>query len=252
MKSALVIPLVALLSGLSPLQAGTEWHTFKSPDGSRSFEAELVRLNSDAGTITVRIKSSNTTRAVKLDQLSEEDKTYAQTTGKQLAAISGFRFKFAKDMGKTSSSTSGDTTITNYDGSYKISIENHSTEHVEDVTIEYLVIWRKDSFTGMGADQLIKGSESISTVIGGINESINTTPIKMENRSKRGSSTTSGGSCPSCPKSTVATRAEHSRDQLVGCIVRLKIGGKVVKTTESSRNLLKKYEDQFDSEQYKK
>ena len=44
-----------------------------------------------------------------------------------------------------------------------------------------------------------------------------------------------------------ATKSQRSRDVILGCIARIKVGGKVVKTEASSANILREYSDAFDS-----
>lgn len=248
-EATMKTPLQALLTSLfllGPLAtAAPEWHTFNNADGSRNFKAAMIGCDSRAATITVRMRGSRQHTTFKIALLSEEDQAYARAKGKELAAVSGFRFRFDKQMTKTGAQQAGDTKVTTYDGGYAISIINHCPEHVEDITVDYILVWRKDSFEGVGEDQLVKGSHSISTVIAGVNEEISATGIKMESRVERGGSSSTGGCCGK--GGTVSTRALRSRDLLVGCLVQIKVAGKVVKTGASSDSLLKKHQGQFDS-----
>jgi hypothetical protein len=105
-----------------------------------------------------------------------------------------------------------------------------------------------DSFEGMGEDQVAHGTQHLDNLIAGLTETVTINGIQMESRVKKGKSVTTGGSCPTCPTSTVSTRTLRSRDLLVGCVVRIKVGGKVVRTEASSQALIKRYQAQFPSE----
>ena len=42
------------------------------------------------------------------------------------------------------------------------------------------------------------------------------------------------------------TRSKRSRDYVLGCVARIKVNGKVVKTEASSSDILRKYADEFE------
>jgi len=46
-----------------------------------------------------------------------------------------------------------------------------------------------------------------------------------------------------------STKSKRSRDLVLGCLARLKVDGKVVKTEASSPKILRDYSDQFEEEE---
>ncbi|MCF7733103.1 MAG: hypothetical protein K9N23_15545 [Akkermansiaceae bacterium] len=230
------------------LAAGeNEWKSFENADGNQSFTARVVSYDAKRDSATMIMKKGGQRISVALSRLKEADQAYVKEQAQILAANSSFRFKFDKFMEETASNRIGDTTTTTYHGGYRVAVSNYSSVNVEDVEVEDLVIWRKDSFEGMGDDQFVTGSHQISTIFAGSNDHFTTAGIQMQGVVKKGSSSTSGGACPTCPTSTVTTRTLRSRDQLVGCIVRIRIAGKVVRTEANNAAVLKKYQDRFPS-----
>ena len=97
-EATMKTPLQALLTSLfllGPLAtAAPEWHTFNNAAGSSNFKAAMIGCDSRAATITVRMRGSRQHTTFKIALLSEEDQAYARAKGKELAAVSGFRFRF--------------------------------------------------------------------------------------------------------------------------------------------------------------
>lgn len=54
-----------------------EKHTFRSGDGTKSFEATLLRYDADSGLVTVR-RADRSTIKFKIDTLSEDDQKYVK------------------------------------------------------------------------------------------------------------------------------------------------------------------------------
>jgi hypothetical protein len=245
------IAFVALLVLTSPARCEEAWRTFENADGSRSFTAKLIAYDQARETATVTLKDGGKQLTFALKVLKEEDQAFVKEHAQQLAAQSSLRFKFDKFMDETGESESGDTTVTTYNGGYRVALSSYATGSIKDVEVEHLVIWRKDSFEGMGEDQVVHGTQRLDNLIAGLTETVTINGIQMESRVKKGKSVTTGGSCPRCPRcptSTVSTRTLRSRDLLVGCVVRIKVGGKVVRTEASSQALIKRYQAQFPSE----
>jgi len=123
-------------------------------------------------------------------------------------------------------------------------MDNMAPLNVENVTVDYVIVWRKDTFEDW-AGPVVKGSHRLTSIGSGVDAKFTVGAIPMTNSVKRGGSTTSGGSCPKCPQTTVSTRTLRSRDQLVGCLIQVKVGDKVIKTEATSPSLLRKYEKEF-------
>lgn len=226
--------------------------TFTDPDGERTFTAEILRYDHKQDTVTVRMKSDGRQVTFKLSRLSESDRDYLKGYAQQVAAENSFKFSFKKFMDETGANESGDTKTTTYNGGYQITLANFSTTNVENVTVESLTIWRKDTFDGMGDEQLVRGTHPISTAIAGLNERITTASIPMESRAKKSVLLSAGvaGGCASCGgsrSSATYSKPLKSRDILVGCIVQVKVDGKVVSTAASGPAILRKFKDEFTS-----
>jgi hypothetical protein len=104
----------------------------------------------------------------------------------------------------------------------------------------------------MGEDQLVPGTHLISSAIAGLNERITTAGILMESRAKKSVLLSAGvaGGCASCGgarSSATYSKLLKSRDILAGCIVQVKVDGKVVSTAASGPAILQKFKDEFTS-----
>jgi len=243
------LPLAIFYSVLSGYALGeTPWRAFKSADGSREFIGELVAYKSGSEKATVRLKSTQEVTSIELTKLSEADQEYVKTTGPELTPKVSLDLRFSKVMELSQSERTEKTRVKKYDGGYKIELRNYSTEWIDDVDVNYLVIYRKDATSGNGERLVHSGSESFEYLVPKVSREIMAMGVELENYFKEGTATLSTSSgCSTCPSSSsgTATRAEKSRDLLLGCIVQLKVGGKVVLTEASSPDILRQYSDSF-------
>jgi hypothetical protein len=246
MKTTLVTLLSVLLVGIAAAQ--TPWRTFRSADGGQTFVGKLIGFDSEADSVTVRMKTTQQTATLKLERLSAQDQEYVKATAPDLVPDAAIELRFAKLMELTGSEQGDGTRTKSYNGGYQIQLRNYSTEFIRDVDVEYIVIYRKDEVGGNGERVLHSGSKHFADLLPNYTDEVIADGVKLENYFKGGSSVSStSAGCSTCPSSTasIATRAQKSRDLLLGCIVRIKIGGKVVLTDASSPDILRQYADAF-------
>lgn len=228
-----------------------EWRTFESPDGGKSFTAKVVGVDAAAGTVTVIMKDTTRKVTFALSRLKPEDQEFAKRQAQLVAARSSFRITFNRVQNQKGKATKGDTTTTSYDGFYQIKIGNYSPNTIRNVTVDYILIWREDSFEGMGPEQVVRGSQAIGNIFANGTHQVTTKSVDLkavfqkgrvetDNRN-RGVPTPDGGVLGGA---TISHKSQRSRDQMVGCIVQISVDGRVVLADASSPPLMK-YQDAF-------
>ncbi len=228
-----------------------EWRTFESPEGDKSFTARVVAVDPVARTVTVIMRDGNRRLTFSLDRLKPEDQEYARHQAQKAVVKSSFRVNFGREMKQKGKTVKGDVTTTTYDGFFQIKVENYAPQTVRDVTVEYLLIWRQDSFEGMGPEQVVRGSQKIDNIFANGTHQVTTKIVDMKavyqkgrvetDNSNRGQTGPDGN--PLGP-STMSYKSQRSRDQLVGCVVQIRVGDHVV-LAEASSPMLNKYLDAF-------
>lgn len=258
MKTSGFLSLVSIgfLFAAGVTARAAEWSTFTSADGDKQFAGRLVTVNPRANTVTVQMRENNRQVTFRLAQLSEEDQARVLREGLVLAAMSSLRASFRTHMQQTSKSKARNTTTTAYKGICEITITNNSTVTIENVEVDYIVVWRANSFDDRGEHQLVHGSHSIASCLPNISHRFETNPIPMKAVFKLGNSTTvAGGGCAGggCGGGggVIAERNQRSRDQLVGVLIQVKVNDEVV-LTDTSNRFLTKYFDQFNKDGHDK
>jgi len=240
-------PLFFLIFGLSA-HAETEWRTFTSPDGKRTFEGKLIAFNKKTDTVTVRNRHGKTLHFGQ-DLISKEDRKYVQTTAESLPPDVSLDVRFEQLLERTEANHAGRVRKKKYDAGYKIILNSYTPQDFGDVEVEYLMIYRKDEVNGSGADLVMRG-RATTTLEANRKQEVETQTVELVSFFERGKVATSGGRCGGggCSKArTNVTPTKRSRDFLVGCIARVKVNGHIVKMSASAPNIHRDYKDQFDS-----
>ena len=142
------------------------------------------------------MQKKTTLRAVtfKVSLLSSEHREYVEDRAVELEAAGGLRMMFYERVEKTGSERSRDTRTASYDGGYKIEIRNFLRRPIQDVSVDYIVIYRKDSTEGNGNLATKRGTEDLTALIPNYDESISIGGIPLTSYYKAGSVTAVAGS----------------------------------------------------------
>lgn len=244
-----LLPAILCLCLSGFVSAETPWRAFKSADGSKSFVGQLVGFRGNDGTVSVRMKSTRQVVAFKLDRLSDYDQEYVKSAAPDLPVAAAIETRFTKIMDRDGTERADDTRTKTYNGGYDIHIRNFSPQTLKGLQVEYVVIYRKDAVDGLGERQTHKGSKHLSSLPPNIDDVVTADGIKLESFYKESSTSVVGSGCASCGTggaAAIATKSQKRRDVLLGCIVRIKVDGKVVHTDASGPGILSQYEDAFD------
>ncbi|MFU8894592.1 MAG: hypothetical protein ACNA8L_13300 [Luteolibacter sp.] len=223
-----------------------EYHAFTSADGQRSFQGVVLDYDRITEVVTVRNDQGQTIR-FRIDLVSEKDREFVKTHEPKINAVLDVRFERLVD--RQDSNRSKTQRVTNYEAGYKINLLSYTPQDLDNVEVEYLLIYRKDSVSGDAETQTVRGSGSVRIPANGAAE-LETSTVNLTDFYKQGTVSRAKSGCSSCPKSqksSVATRAQRSRDSLTGCIARVKINGEVVSVTATAPNLLRQFEKELDS-----
>jgi hypothetical protein len=224
--------------------AQSPWRTFTSSDGERTFEGRLIAYNAATQTISVQNRQGQTIH-FKEDLVTGEDREFVRDNLDKLPPDISLDVRFDRIVERGETNRSGDSRTTNSSGGYKITLRNYTAKHYSDVEVDYLLIYRKDEIEGRGADQIVRGSETVSLEANRTRD-IETQTVSLTNFFERGKVSSSSG-CSRCPSSNTATRSKRSKDFLVGCVAQIKVNGHVVTTTATAANLVREYESEFGS-----
>ena len=155
-----------------PALADLEWRSFESADKTKSFVGRLVGYDPARKKVTVQKKSTLRPVSFNVSLLSEEHRKFVEDRAVELEAAGGLRMVFFENVQKLGSKRSGDTRTSNYNGGYKIEIRNFLRRAIQDVSVDYLVIYRKDSTKGNGTRAIKKGSKNLTALIPNYDENI--------------------------------------------------------------------------------
>jgi len=238
--SILLLSLLALV-----VNASAQMRTFTSADGERTFQATLIGYNANTQVVTVR-NEQNQNINFNIDLISEKDREFVKANPQ--AENVALEVRFDRLVDRQNANRSKNQRTTTYDAGYNIRLLNYTPQDLGKVEVEYLLIYRKDDVSGKAETHTVRGSGSVHLEANGSQE-LETTTVKLVNFFKRSTVRSGGGGCSrggGCSKQqTTATRAQRSRDTLVGCIARVKLDGKVVSTSATAPNLLRQYENEF-------
>ena len=177
-----------------PALADLEWRSFESADKTKSFVGRLVGYDPARKKVTVQKKSTLRPVSFNVSLLSEEHRKFVEDRAVELEAAGGLRMVFFENVQKLGSKRSGDTRTSNYNGGYKIEIRNFLRRAIQDVSVDYLVIYRKDSTKGNGTRAIKKGSKNLTALIPNYDENIIIDGIPLTSYYKAGSVTAVAGS----------------------------------------------------------
>lgn len=177
--------MLVCLSGMAAAQQ--EWHTFTSREGGKTFVGELVSYREEGDLLTVRRKDTLRTMSFKLSVLSDADREFVLAQAPALIAASAVRLSFDKSQEKLD-----DDKARRYTGCYNISVENSSPSDLEDVEIDYVVIYQKGSLAKGKSIQVDQGTKSISTLPGNFEDVVSTSGITLQSAASRDKEACSG------------------------------------------------------------
>lgn len=228
--------------------AGQEWRTFTSAEGSRSFKGQLVAYDRGSDTVTV-INTKRQRFSFHIDMISEDDQDFVDENADKLPPDANLKIRFDELLDKTDSQRGADKTKTKtYDGGYTIHVNSYTPRLISEAEVEYVMIYRKDKVNGKYSDMTVKGSETV-VLPPNSSASVETKTVDLVNFYKAGKAISTAGGCSSggCSKGSVTfTKSERSRDFMVGCVARVKIDGQVVSVSATSPGILEKYESVLD------
>jgi hypothetical protein len=246
-----IVPILLLcLAGVTLAETELPWRSFKSSDGEQTFEGRLIGYQSSDQTVTVRMKSGQTVTFA-MARLSAEDRDYVVTEAPEPPISARLDLRFTKIMDETGSERDKGARSKTYNGGYNIQILNYSPQALEDVEVEYLIIYRKDATDGLGERMAHKGSTTMSSLLPNLRDVVVADGIALESSYEPGTSSVSAASgCSSCGTggSVSVTKSQRTRDVILGCVARVKSRGQIVHTAASSPDILRRYADAFDSD----
>ena len=181
-----------LLILVSPAFADVEWRSFENADKTKSFQGRLVGYDPARKKVTVQKKSTLRPVTFNVALLSDEHRKFVEKRAVELEAAGGLRMMFYQTIDKTGTSRSGNTRTSSYNGGYKIEIRNFLRRAIQDVSVDYIVIYRKDSTKGNGTRAVKRGSKDLTALIPNYDENIVIDGIPLTSYYKAGSVTVSG------------------------------------------------------------
>ncbi len=163
--------------------AQAELHTFTSKDGDRHFNGEVVSYESDKKLVHVRRDSGKLIK-FSSDALSESDRNYVAEMSHKLAIRKQLRINASLEEEKKVVVTKLPlkTIIAK---SYKVTLQNASSQVMKDLTVHYWTVLRQDDGTKKGEEDLIeKGITSISEILPSDEVIFSTDSVKVSSTSK--------------------------------------------------------------------
>lgn len=182
--------LVALAGAVS----AAEWRTFENADQTKSFVGRLVGYDPAKKLVTVQKKKTLRAVTFKVDLLSEENRDFVEERAMQLEAAGGLRMMFYESVEKTASTRNAGSRTSSYNGGFKIEIRNYLRRPIQDVEVDYLVIYRKDSTQGKGSLAVKKGTSRFTALLPSLDQSILVDGIPLTSYYKAGTVSVVGGS----------------------------------------------------------
>lgn len=177
-----------------PAMAEIEWRVFENADKTKSFQGRLVGYDPLAKKVTVQKKSTLRPVTFRIDLLSKEHRIFVESRAVELEAAGGLRMMFYENVTKTGSARTGSTKTSTYNGGYKIEIRNYLRRPIQDVSVDFLVIYRKDSTNGNGVRSIKRGSRDLTALVPNYDENISIEGIPLTSYYKAGTVTAVAGS----------------------------------------------------------
>ena len=177
-----------------PAMAEIEWRNFENADKTKSFQGRLVGYDPLAKKVTVQKKSTLRPVTFRIDLLSKEHRIFVESRAVELEAAGGLRMMFYENVTKTGSARTGSTKTSTYNGGYKIEIRNYLRRPIQDVSVDFLVIYRKDSTNGNGVRSIKRGSRDLTALVPNYDENISIEGIPLTSYYKAGTVTAVAGS----------------------------------------------------------
>ena len=177
-----------------PAMAEIEWRVFENADKTKSFQGRLVGYDPLAKKVTVQKKSTLRPVTFRIDLLSKEHRIFVESRAVELEAAGGLRMMFYENVTKTGSARTGSTKTSTYNGGYKIEIRNYLRRPIQDVAVDFLVIYRKDSTNGNGVRSIKRGSRDLTALVPNYDENISIEGIPLTSYYKAGTVTAVAGS----------------------------------------------------------
>ena len=177
-----------------PAMAEIEWRDFENADKTKSFQGRLVGYDPLAKKVTVQKKSTLRPVTFRIDLLSKEHRIFVESRAVELEAAGGLRMMFYENVTKTGSARTGSTKTSTYNGGYKIEIRNYLRRPIQDVSVDFLVIYRKDSTNGNGVRSIKRGSRDLTALVPNYDENISIDGIPLTSYYKAGTVTAVAGS----------------------------------------------------------
>ncbi len=186
---------LSLLAGLvTTASAELEWRSFENADKTKSFQGRLVGYNPGSKKVTVQKKTTLRPVTFNVSLLSTEHRKYVEERAVELEAAGGLRMMFYQSVTKTGTKRTSDTRTASYNGGYKIEIRNFLRRAIQDVSVDYIVIYRKDSTKGNGNLATKRGTKNLTSLIPNYDENISIDGIPLTSYYKAGSVTAVAGS----------------------------------------------------------
>ena len=79
---------------------------------------------------------------------------------------------FYETVEQTGSERDKESSTKTYNGGYRIELRNAATEMIENVEIDYVLVYRKDAIKGNGEVLTMTGSANVTTLLPNIDENI--------------------------------------------------------------------------------
>jgi hypothetical protein len=134
------------LAALLAVSAGEQWRTFSNADETKSFEGSLVAYSEKAGKVKIRLKNGKQA-VLALEKLSEKDVKWLKETGVWQLRVTGLDVKLKRDKLSDEAITdqgAGSTrSIRVRKEGYEILITNPGKEDVEGLECDYVFYARK-------------------------------------------------------------------------------------------------------------
>lgn len=177
-----------------PAMAEIEWRDFENADKTKSFQGRLVGYDPLAKKVTVQKKSTLRPVTFRIDLLSKEHRIFVESRAVELEAAGGLKMMFYENVTKTGSARTGSTKTSTYNGGYKIEIRNYLRRPIQDVSVDFLVIYRKDSTNGNGVRSIKRGSRDLTALVPNYDENISIEGIPLTSYYKAETVTAVAGS----------------------------------------------------------
>ena len=175
-----------------PALADVEWRSFENADKTKSFLGRLVGYDPARKKVTVQKKSTLRPVTFNVALLSDEHRKFVEKRAVELEAAGGLRMMFYQTIDKTGTTRNGGTRTSSYNGGYKIEIRNFLRRAIQDVSVDYIVIYRKDSTKGNGTRAVKKGTKDLTALVPNYDENIVIDGIPLTSYYKAGSVSVSG------------------------------------------------------------